>query len=721
MSESSDGLYILLISVHGLVRGQNLELGRDADTGGQIKYVVELAEALSAHPDVGKVELLTRQIFDAKIDSSYAEPIEDITDKARIVRIPCGPRRYLRKEVLWPHLDSFVDNVLQHVRRVGRIPDFIHGHYADGGYVATRLAQLLGVPMAFTGHSLGRVKRQRLLEKGLKESSIESQYNLSQRIEAEEITLGNANLMVTSTHQEVEEQYQIYENYHPRRMTVIPPGVDLSRFHKPRVLEATSPMKSELARFLNHPRKPMILAVARPDERKNLATLVRAYGGNAELRQAANLVIVVGNRDDISIMDKGSREVLTQLLVLIDRYDLYGQVAYPKHHEPSHVEELFRMAAKSKGVFANPALTEPFGLTLIEAAACGLPIVATEDGGPRDIVALCKNGVLIDPLDADGLGKTILAAISDKRRWQRWSKSGLRGAHKYFSWQSHASTYVRIVKRVIGKPRRANHVVATRMKTRLPIIDRILVCDIDNTLLGDDAALKELLEVMKGNDGGAYHKVGLAVATGRRLDSALTILKKAKIPTPDFLITAVGSEIYYGHGLLEDYAWRRHIDYRWHPAALRKALKGFPGLKLQPASEQRLHKVSYLVDPKKAPSVREIQAHLRQQDLHAKLIYSHGAYLDLLPVRASKGLAVRYLSLKWGLPPERILVAGDSGNDEEMLRGNTLGLVVGNYSQELARLKGRPRVYFAEGGHAWGILEGMQHYNFLDEITTHGE
>ncbi|MBL1278581.1 MAG: HAD-IIB family hydrolase [Ectothiorhodospiraceae bacterium] len=727
---ANDGLYIMLVSVHGLVRGHNLELGRDADTGGQIKYVVELARALAEHPAVGQVDLLTRQVFDAKVSDDYAEPMESIhitgfgkplSDKARIVRIPCGPRRYLRKEVLWPHLDGFVDNVLQHVRRVGQIPDFIHGHYADGGYIATRLAQLLGVPMAFTGHSLGRVKKQRLLAKGLKASNIEAQYNLTQRIEAEEIALGNANLMVTSTHQEVEEQYKIYENYHPRRMTIIPPGVDLSRFHKPRALESVSPMKAVLSRFLDHPKKPMVLAIARPDERKNLATLVRAFGENKKLRDMANLVIIAGNRDDINQLDKGAREVLTQLLLLFDKYDLYGCAAYPKHHESEHIEDLFRMAVKTRGVFVNPALTEPFGLTLIEAAACGLPIVATEDGGPRDIIRLCKNGVLIDPLDADALGKSILSSLSNKRRWNQWSKSGLAGAHKHFSWESHADNYVRIIKRIIDKPRRANHVVTTRNKSRLPILDRILVCDIDNTLLGDDKGLKALLKELKNRrHTNGHHKVGLAFATGRSLESAQDVIKQEKLPVPDFLITSVGSEIHYGHGMLEDDSWTRHIDYRWKPKELRKALINMPGLRLQPGKDQRAHKLSYFINTTKSPSIRDIQAHLRHLDLHAKLIYSHGKFLDLLPVRASKGLAIRYLSIKWGLPPERILVAGDSGNDEEMLRGNTLGLVVGNYSPELARLRGRERVYFAEGEYAWGVLEGIQFYDFLGELVIPG-
>ena len=149
--KGSGGLYIALISVHGLMRGHNLELGRDADTGGQIKYVLELARALAAHPEVEGVDILARQVIDPKVDPDYAEPRERIGENAYIVRIPCGPRRYLRKEVLWPHLDAFADHALQHVRSVGRVPDIIHSHYADAGYVGARLAGLLGVPLIHTG------------------------------------------------------------------------------------------------------------------------------------------------------------------------------------------------------------------------------------------------------------------------------------------------------------------------------------------------------------------------------------------------------------------------------------------------------------------------------------------------------------------------------------------------------------------------------------------
>ncbi len=86
-------LKISLISLHGLIRGEHCELGRDADTGGQIKYVVELARTLARHPNVGEVEVLTRQIIDAKVSDDYARLEESIGEHAKIVRIPFGPKR----------------------------------------------------------------------------------------------------------------------------------------------------------------------------------------------------------------------------------------------------------------------------------------------------------------------------------------------------------------------------------------------------------------------------------------------------------------------------------------------------------------------------------------------------------------------------------------------------------------------------------------------------
>lgn len=734
---SHDGLYVVLVSVHGLIRGQELELGRDADTGGQTRYVVELARALAAHPAIARVDLLTRRIVDPKVSSDYAEPEELLCPGARIVRLSCGPRRYLRKEVLWPYLDSFTDAALQHVRRVGRVPDWVHSHYADAGYVGARLSALLGVPLIHTGHSLGRVKRQRLLDQGQKEHAIEGHYNMNQRIEAEELALDSAARVVASTSQEVADQYSLYDNYQPKRMVVIPPGTDIDRFRPPVRHEPDPPIQSELQRFLRDPRKPMILAISRADPRKNIATLLSAYGESPELRAQANLVLVAGNRDDIATLERGPREVLTGLLALVDRYDLYGHVAYPKQHRPEDVPDLYRLAAKTRGVFVNPALTEPFGLTLIEAAASGLPVVATCDGGPREILRHCRHGLLVDPLDRTAMTRALIDALASRERWQRWSRYGQRGALTHYSWSGHVQRYVQMVQRLLERRRAAD--AAARSETgakrpgkgqiqwftnppgpwvpgrsRMPMVDRFVLCDIDNTLIGDRDGLAALLERLRAADG----RVGFGVATGRRLKSALEAIEEWGVPMPDVLITGVGAEIHYGHSLMEDSGWQRHVDYRWRPEALREAMASLPGLRLQPREEQRRHKISYFLDPEEAPSLRDIRRHLRRLDLHANLIYSHGAYLDLLPLRASKGLAMRYVGGKWGLSPERFLVAGDSGNDGEMLCGNTLGVVVGNYSSELERLRGRPRIHFAAGHCAWGVLEGIDHYDFLGTIRV---
>ncbi|HED16535.1 MAG TPA: HAD-IIB family hydrolase [Gammaproteobacteria bacterium] len=702
-------LYIVLISVHGLVRGDRLELGCDADTGGQILYAVELLRALARHPQVRRVDLLTRLIEDANTDPDYAQEIEKVEPGANIVRIRCGPRRYIRKELLWPHLEGFIDNSLQHFRKVGHCPDLIHSHYADGGYVGAGLAQLIGVPLIHTGHSLGRVKKNRLMEQGMSASAIQSRYNIRQRIEAEEVALGNAAMVITSTRQELMEQYRQYENYHPVRDVVIPPGVDLVRFHPPNSHTKLPAIHRSVSRFLEDPNKPVILALSRPDERKNIRTLIKTYGKSKELRKRANLVIIAGNRDDICKLDEGAQKVLTDILLLLDRYDLYGHMAIPKHHLARDVPELYRMATMLKGVFVNPALTEPFGLTLIEAAASGLPVVATADGGPKEIIANCCNGKLIDPLNSKDIEQALVSVLRSKKLWQQMSINGVKGSQAHYTWDGHVSKYMKEVNRLL-KDHHQDQTVSPG-KSRLPGIDRILVCDIDNTLLGERNGLAELVEILQANN-----RLGFAVATGRRIQSALDILEKWKVPTPDILITSVGAEIYYRHKVNRDKGWQKHIDYKWNAAAIKLALRGMPGLKLQPASEQLPFKISYYVDTDKMPSLAMMRRQLRLCDLHAKLILSHDAYLDVLPVRVSKGLALRYLTMKWAIQPECMLVAGDSGNDEEMFKGNTLGVVVGNYSKEIERLRGKPRIYFADAEYANGVLEGIQYYDFLERI-----
>ena len=715
--ESPRPLTLCLISVHGLIRGTALELGRDADTGGQTKYVVELTRALADLDGVARVDLLTRRIEDDDVDPGYAEREEALGPDASIIRIDAGPPAYLAKEALWDHLDAFVDNTIDWFNESGRHPDLLHSHYADAGYVGSRLSHALGVPLVHTGHSLGRIKRARLIAAGLSSAEVEARYAMGRRIRAEELALATAERVVTSTRQEIESQYERYDYYQPEQMRVIPPGTDLEKFHPPSGGEAESRIAGEIARFLRHPDRPMILALSRPDARKNIPALIEAFGNDDALRERANLVIVAGNRDDLDDLEDGAREVIADILAAVDRHDLYGHVAYPKHHRFDDVPMIYRLAASTHGVFVNPALTEPFGLTLIEAAASGLPVVATEDGGPADIIENCGNGLLVNPLDPAEMAGAIRHILFDAGTWRRMAADGLAGVRRHYSWHAHAATYLDEVRPIAERTSAPLYRQPTGERPSV-YHDRALFTDLDQNLLGDLPSLPALIETLR-----AHRKsTTFGIATGRRLDSALAVMKRHDIPTPDVLITSGGTEIYYAPKLTLDRGFARHIEKNWTPRVVRRTLEDVDGLVLQPRAEQSRFKVSYYIDPEKAPTLEDINRMLLKEDQAVNAIVSFGQFLDILPIRASKGLALRYVAATREIDLDHVLVAGGSGADEDMMRGNTLAVVVGNrHHEELSQLADVDRIYFADARGAAGILEAVAHYDFFGECRVPDE
>lgn len=722
------GLYIQLFSIHGLIRGESPELGRDADTGGQVKYVVELARSLGEHPAVAQVDLITRRIQDKAVSETYNQPIEPLSEKARIVRIQCGGRRYIRKELLWPHLDEFVDKTLKYIKvDAGRIPDVIHGHYADGGYVAGQLASIFGTPFLFTGHSMGRHKKNKLLSEGLSDEEINRRYFIDRRIAVEEEVLKDADRIITSTAHEIDKQYALYDNFASATFNIIPPGIDIDTFYPYYYTQLDAESESEasrqarllllneLNRFWVTPDKPFILALCRPDHRKNIKGLITAYAEDKELQAIANLAIFAGIRKDIGQMEENERNVLTDMLLQMDRYDLYGKLAIPKKHDfTTEVPELYRLCAGSHGVFVNPALVEPFGLTLIEAASCGLPIVATNDGGPRDIIGNCQNGILIDPSDSGEIARACRDILIDREAWDAYSRSGINGVRSHYVWKVHSDQTVDLIEKVRAEMPDLGDlglfskqgIGFGRLLTR---VNRLLITDIDNTLVGDDDSLGELLEILSKN----RDKIAWGVATGRCQRRVMEALAEHRVPPPDILISSVGTEIYYGSELLQDKGWNQHLSYKWKPKQISETLDRLDFLYEQDEEERRDYKISYLMEDNPEYLARVHQV-LQERKLSYHLQFSNGQFLDILPFRASKGKAIRYLSYKWELPLKSIMVCGDSGNDEEMLRGDTCGVVVGNYSKELEHLRGLRRMFFSKKEYAAGIIDGIKHYRFLE-------
>ena len=167
------GYYFQLYNIHGLVRGGNLELGKNADTGGQTKYVLELAKALSEKKEIDKVEIITRLISDKDYSSDYSKETEEINDKLKIIRIGCGGKKYIKKEMLWDHLEEFSDNSIKYIKANQLFPDIIHSHYADAGFVSTTLTKFFGIPLVYTTHSLGIAKMKSLLAQKYSPEEIE--------------------------------------------------------------------------------------------------------------------------------------------------------------------------------------------------------------------------------------------------------------------------------------------------------------------------------------------------------------------------------------------------------------------------------------------------------------------------------------------------------------------------------------------------------------------
>ena len=175
-----------------------------------------------------------------------------------------------------------------------------------------------------------------------------------------------------------------------------------------------------------------MLAIARPVRKKNLAALVRAYATTPPLRARSNLVILAGQHGGRASPEE--LEVVAELSRLCA--PLQGCAALPPFHNMADVVALYGQAACG-GVFVNPALHEPFGLTLIEAAAAGVPVVATRNGGPAEIASNIGHALLIDPHDEAAIGAACAALVSEPELHRRLSKAALRNVQRY-SWSAYA-------------------------------------------------------------------------------------------------------------------------------------------------------------------------------------------------------------------------------------------------------------------------------------------
>lgn len=710
--------YIQLFSPHGLIRGKDPEIGKDRDTGGQVKYVLELLRSLSQHEDVSRVDLFTRCVRSTDLSDEYAEEIEIIDNRSRIVRIACGPEGYLPKESLWDHLDEFTDNVVRFVRREGLYPDVVHGHYADGNYVAAQLSELFDVPMLATGHSLGRNKKEHLLAEGWCEDSMESQFKISHRIAVEERILQQAAAVIVSTAHETKVQYATYDNFGKANYHVIPPGINKELFYpyyRQEMPGFVMHMQQELAlhhvgreidRFLFQPEKPFILSIGRADKRKNFEAIIAAYGQDKELQAMANLVIFAGERNDIALLPEEEQSIFTNLLLLMDKYDLYGKMAIPKKNDPvNEIPEIYRLAARKRGVFVNATPGENFGLTIIEAAACGLPVVADRSGGPVELIEVCGNGILVSVDDESELACGMKRLIADQQFWEERSASGIAAAAAHYSWERHARKYVDLIRNFRNEDGPSDTTASKMMEA-----PHVFVSDLDGTLIGaqEQHGLARISAWINTHE----EQWIFGIATGRNKELAAAAIKNFGLPQPDLMVCSAGTEIYYGADLIEDKGWQRFIDYQWSRETILELIGNCRSMVLQPADAQRPFKISFDLLP--GVEGERLLVYLKKlfqlRAIAVQLYLTEDRHLDIVPVRAGKGNALRYLSDKWGFSMDNMITAGNGGNDLDMLNGDHPSIVVPGHDPVLDVLKEAPKVYFSSLPLSEGVYEGISYF-----------
>jgi sucrose-phosphate synthase len=244
---------------------------------------------------------------------------------------------------------------------------------------------------------------------------------------------------------------------------------------------------------------------------------------------------------------------------------------------------------------------------------------------------------------------------------------------------------------------------------------RVLVCDIDGTLLKNKDEETIGLTTFRLYLKRHRDHFRLVYATGRTFEATMKPIERGLLPEPDAVASLVGTEIWFPSWHRIDISYIRYISQKWDRRGVARIAGARKELAMQPAAVQSEWKLSYYLKQADAPRVMtQLRKMFSAQGIEAKLIYSCGCYLDIIPVRSGKAGAVRYIKERWSQQSQPVLACGDSGNDLDMLfQASVLGVAVGNAEQRLRKqARKHPHLYGASHPYAAGVLEGGRAHRF---------
>jgi mannosylfructose-phosphate synthase len=407
---------IMMISIHGYVAAEP-ELGKP-DTGGQVLYVLELSRSL-AHLGY-HVDILTRRFEDQPRH-------EDVAPGVTLWRLSCGGDGFIKKEHMHTHIPEWVNNARQFIRSKRRRYEFINSHYWDAGMAGRILAKDLGIEHLHTPHSIGAWKRDNM---DGDPAELDREYNFSTRIREEKLIYDESDVLIATTTQQREILSASEYDVPVSKIPIIPAGYDDTRFFP------VSRGRCEALKQSKGYDGRIVLALGRMAKNKGYDLLIRAMIPVVERIDDAKLLLAAGSQSP----SDWEREEAQNLKNLAAELGIADRLIYRDYIPDEELADYYRLA----DVFALSSRYEPFGMTAIEAMACGTPTVVTTEGGLWEQVVWGVEAIYANPFDTEAFGHAICNALQYQRVYNTLAKYGSQKVRTLFTWTGIAQQLVRI-------------------------------------------------------------------------------------------------------------------------------------------------------------------------------------------------------------------------------------------------------------------------------------